>query len=123
MTDLEELEKQLEKTRGRLVRALRRKDEGRLAELAPLYGRLKGEFVSETHRVAREAARARRAVVEAQERPAREVWKLPFRRSSGAVERDRLPAAPAGPQVPVGGLRPWRGGYHPAAEVIWRPGA
>lgn len=88
------------------------------------YGRLKGEHVTLVHQEQRRAQRAARDARRVLEPVPveRERWRLPFTRSPGAYERDRLPPPPEKPQVPNGGhLSPWRRSGSPASEQIWRP--
>jgi hypothetical protein len=124
---VDDLERRLEKAGRRLVKALSRGDERQLAEAKGLYARLKGELAAETHRVAREAARAagaqQAASVPVSGRRGLVQWSRGrFGLSPGAYERDRLPPEPEKPQVPYGGhLSPWRRSGSPASEQIYRP--
>lgn len=119
----EEREEQLVKLRRRMGRLLRRGEMAEFDRLSAVYGRLKAEHVTavhEEHIVERRAARAALRAQERAEQPKR--WKLPFTRSPGAQERDRLPSAPVAVQAPAGGLRPWRRHGGLMSQQIWRPG-
>lgn len=112
-----DVEAELKSMRKSMRRALKAGD-------MAAYGRVKAEHVTRVHQEqqrARRAARDARRVLE----PVpveRERWRLPFTRSPGAYERDRLPPPPPKPQVPYGGhLSPWRRGGSPVSEVLWRP--
>jgi hypothetical protein len=116
---------ELAKLRRRMGRALRRKDTGEYERLAAVYADLKGAEVERAHRERREASRARRAAQRAAVEAREDRWRLPYGFSSPlAAERARSGVRPqeepAGP--PRGGLRPWRRGWSPMSEVIWRPG-
>jgi hypothetical protein len=109
-----EVEAELRSLRKRMRRALKAGD-------MALYASLKAEHVTRVHVEQRRVQRAARALREALEPARPERWKLPFRWSPGAVERDRRPPEPEKPMVPAGGhLSPWRRSGHPGSEVIWR---
>jgi hypothetical protein len=114
-----EVEAELKALRKAMRKALRAGD-------MAAYGRAKGEHVTRVHEAQRRAQRAAREALRAPvPEPVRSEsgrWRLPFRRSPLAYERDRQPPAPVAPQLPRGGhLSPWRRGGSPASEVIWRP--
>jgi hypothetical protein len=112
-----EVEAELKALRKAMRRALKRGD-------MAAYGRAKGEHVTRVHEAQRRAQRAAREALRAPV-PAPVVsgrWRLPFRRSPLAYERDRQPPAPVAPQPPATGhLSPWRRGGSAAGEQIWRP--
>lgn len=112
----EEREAQLSQLRKRMAKAARRRDMVRYAELRAEHDRLKDAHVMASHAEAKAAMRA-------QQPQERVRWKLPagFGTSPLAAERARQPRRGGAVQVPAGGLRPWRGGWSPASERIWRP--
>lgn len=121
----EEREERLAVLRRRLGKVLRRGESAEYDRLKAEYDRLKAEHVMASHSEVKAAMRARRAEERAQQaREAPKRWKLPrgFGRSPLARERDRLGPAPVAPQIPPGGLSPWRRGGGPMSEVVWRPG-
>jgi hypothetical protein len=109
-----EREAGLEKLRRRMARAARRGDRVVLEQLAAEYGQLKAEHVTRARRAAERAERAA-------EGPQR--WRLPvgFGVSPGAAERARQGRRREEPAKPARGASPWRGGWHPAQERVWRP--
>lgn len=122
----EEREEQLRVLWRRVGKAARRGDRVEFERLSSEYAVAKSAHVTASHAEMKAQMRARRVRERAQvAQGAPRRWRLPagFGRSPGARERDRQPPVPGVPQVPVGGhLRPWRRGWHPASEVIWRPG-
>lgn len=124
MTD--DADKDLDRLRKQLRKAVRRGDAARVEALKAEYAALKATVVRRQHEEQRAAHLAARRAQKAQQQPREagraERWRLPFTRSPGARERDRLPASAEPVRGPVTGLRPWRRGGHPMAEQIWRPG-
>lgn len=119
----DDADEQLARLRKQIRHAVKRGDAAEVERLRALYGRVKREQMERAEEDHRAAARARRAQQRAVEpEPSPERWRLPFRRSPGAVERDRRLPVESAPQIPPGGLRPWRRGWHPASERIWWPG-
>lgn len=117
-----EREQELVKLRRRMGRLLRRGETAEFDRLSAVYGRLKAEHVTAVHQEHVAARRAAVAALRAQERaegPKR--WRLPFTRSPGAYERDRLPSAPVAAQIPSGGVSPWRRHGGLMSQQIWRP--
>lgn len=120
----EEREAVLSQLRKRMAKAARRKDMDRYAELRAEHDRLKAEHVTLSHKEQRAEARARRAAQRAEAAAvAPKRWRPPpgFGRSPMARERDRMGPVPGAPQVPPGGLRPWRRSGGSMSDVIWRP--
>jgi hypothetical protein len=118
-----ERERQLAVLRGRMAKAARRKDMGRYAELKAEHAELKEKHIALSHAEVKAAMRARRVrerVQEAAVEPQR--WKRPrgFGVSPLAAQRAREGRPVGAPQIPVGGLRPWRRGS-PMPERVWRP--
>lgn len=106
----------------RVQRAARRGNQVRFRALSAEYEALKAEHVTASHVEQIRERRAARDAARAQEPAAPERWRLPFRKSPGAIERDRQPPEPEQPMVPPGGhLRPWRRSGSPMSERIWRP--
>jgi hypothetical protein len=115
-----EREVELEKLWKRMGKAARRGNLVRFEELSAEHDRAKAEHVRLSHEEQREEGRARRAAGAVLERPAAARWRLPFRKSPLAQERAAQAAAV--PVVPASGhLSPWRRGWSPASEVLWRP--
>lgn len=117
----EEREAQLAAVWKRIGKAVRRGDTARYGQLQREYDGLKAEHIALSHAEMKAAMRARKAAERAErasEVPGR--WRLPagFGRSPLARERDRQGRVPGAPQVPAGGLRPWRRGSL-MSERIW----
>lgn len=120
----EETVERLARMRRAMGRMLR---EGRTKEfeaLAAAYASLKAEHVVRVHEEQRAAARARRAqqrAVTVQEGP--KPWRLPrgFGTSPLAQQRAREGWRPRVEPTAPASAGPWRGGWHPASERVWRP--
>ena len=116
----------LAKLRKAMVKMQRAGRQREFDALASAYASLKAQQMEQAEQEHRAPMRARRAAqrpVEAQERV--NPWRLPagFGTSPLAQQRAREGRREGGPQVPARGhLSPWRGGWHPASEQIWRPG-
>lgn len=120
----EEREQQLAVLRRRVRRAARRGDEARFRALSAEYEALKEAHVQANLEEYKARIRAARAQREAQQPVRSGRWRLPFRKSPGALERDRLPPPPVAPQLPPGGhLSPWRRRGSPLSQQVWRPGS
>lgn len=119
-----EREAELGKLRKQIRKAGRRGDRAEYDRLSALYARQKAvhvEAVHEEYVAERRAARvAQRAEVA---RESSGSWRLPpgFGTSPLAARRAREGRPVGAPQVPAGGLRPWRRGGGPMSEVVWRP--
>lgn len=112
----QEREEQLAVLRRRMGRALRRGDDARLRALAVVYEAAKRGHMEQAEDEHKARVRASRA----QQQPVvPESWRLPFRKSPGALKRDRQRAGV--PQLPPGGhLSPWRRSGSAMSETIWR---
>jgi hypothetical protein len=119
-----EREAALAALRKRVRKAGRGGDRKEFERLSAEYAELKEKHVMASHAEMKAAMRARRVRERAQEaavEPGR--WRKPrgFGVSPLAAQMAREGRPPGAPQIPAGGLRPWRRGWSPASEVIWRP--
>jgi hypothetical protein len=119
-----EREAELAKLRKRVRKAGRGGDRKEFERLSAEYAERKAEHVTLSHAEMKAAMRARRAAARAERAQERaEQWKLPrgFGTSPMAAQRAREGRPGGGPQVPSGGLRPWREEWGSMGSVIWRP--
>lgn len=116
----DEMAGRLDRMRRAMARMLEQGREREFAALERAYQVLKREQAEEAARELVVQARVRRAAVRPVEEPRR--WRLPrgFGVSPLARERAVQSPAPVAPQIPVGGLRPWRRAGL-MSERIWRP--